>query len=85
MTCIITGCRLIIPAENKSSWGDLHRDFGVYIFNQGQCRWEYGLTSTNEKAVVLKPGAKYLEVGTTVIFSDYLAELNEAAELYLHE
>lgn len=86
MTCIITGCRLVISYGNKSSWGDLHRDFGVYIFNRGQCPWEYGRwADKEERAVSIKPGVKYIEVGNVVICADYHAELNLEAERYLHE
>ena len=31
--CIITGCRLIIPLQGRSLWGDLHQQAASLIFN----------------------------------------------------
>lgn len=49
MTCIITGCALVDPANDRSVWGDLHQIGSTYVFNacleHGETAWQTPMPS----------------------------------------
>lgn len=93
--CIITGCRFVIQAENKSVWGDLHSVSGeVCVFNGNtfadnstyrEAAWEYAYPSpdNDEKQAILIDGADYFERRGIITCRQQDVWLNDAAKQYL--
>lgn len=96
MTCLITGCRLVIPAEGKSLWGDLHTIEGVYplqdipfresayVFNgvleNFEAAWEHASDSDASEKQIFVKG-DYFERRGVICFVD--AEFNQAVKDYI--
>ena len=95
-TCLITGCRLVIPSEEKSLWGDLHLVVGTvplqdipyreaaYVFNgvlrEGEAAWEHASDSDATEKQIIVTG-EYFERRGVVCFLDGV--YNTAAKEYI--
>lgn len=89
-TCLITGCRLVIPAEGKSLWGDLHEVNAGYsrevcyvfngVLNSGEANWDYHLDNTKIEKHVIVHG-DYFERRGVVCFTNF--EPNQLAREYI--
>lgn len=91
--CLITGCRLVLPGEDKHAWGDLHSiNNGILVFNaclsEGETAWEYGADPIrlplNEKRVELPARVPYFERRGVVVFSEWQAHFNALAVWHLN-
>lgn len=95
-SCLLTGCALLIPAEAKTLWGDLHVFNDQYVFNgvldrNGQAQWnhmpwapdEFTADDASTKTIVLLSGADYFETRGVIVFPQVSAKLNPAAQAYL--
>lgn len=92
MTCIINGCRLVIPPEGKSLWGDLHQLYdGTWVFNGcldaqssawNDPLWEYAsdADATEKQLIGIGP---YFERRGVVTIPATSGEYNAAAKEYL--
>lgn len=93
MTCIITGCRLVIQEEGKSLWGDLHQlHDGTFIFSgnlfwsdSGRSlvpAWEYAYygDARERQLLITSP---YFEKRGVVTIPATSGEYNAAAKEYL--
>lgn len=90
--CLITGCRLVIPAEGKSIWGDLFECSGGEIFvfsgnvqgaaNRAVWAYEYPLEGDSEVQIILDTD-DYTERRGIVTMDAKGAHFNEAAKSYL--
>lgn len=89
LTCLITGCCLILPHEEKAAWGDLHcLDGHTYIFNatlnhKGETHWEYPEFFVGRPALTVHQHAQYFERRGVIVVSDDSSELNLVASQYL--
>lgn len=87
--CLITGCCLVVPDDDKAAWGDLHCLNGhTYIFNatlnsKGETNWEYPEFFVDKPALVLHAGGQYFERRGVIIVGDDYSDLNSAASQYL--
>jgi hypothetical protein len=92
--CVITGCALVVEAENKAVWGDLHRvGMDTYAFNavlkttensdHVKADWRYGSFLTKDKAIHIINCADYFERHGVIVFHIADSKFNAVAEAYL--
>lgn len=94
MTCLIAGCSLIDPFNNRWAHGDLHQIGNCYVFNAclhsltGEAAWEYNEDAPDSPALTLLSAlsnSTYFERRSVIIVpaDGICAELNPAAKKYL--
>lgn len=87
--CIITGCWLVIPAENKALWGDVHKlASGEFVFNGVLDDWEADWVEFNDRnpatdKMLVIIGDYFERRG--VICLDATAYLNKVAQEYVQK
>lgn len=87
MTCIITGCALVDPVQDRAVWGDLHIIGGCYVFNACvsgyEAAWEHQASLMNTKPSLTMISAmphSYFERRGVIILDQTCGELNAAAK-----
>jgi hypothetical protein len=96
MPCIITGCWLVDPQQERRVWGDLHTLGDSYIFvavgevGKGPGWIHSGDIAPNEVGLELilsenLPNSAYFERERLILVSKAWAKLNEVAREYVGE
>jgi hypothetical protein len=91
--CVITGCFLFAPNEQRVAYGDLHQIGGeAYVFNavleEGETMWRDGFPPPSTRAedsarVVSVDSNNYFERRGVIVFPEYAAVLNDAAREHI--
>jgi hypothetical protein len=92
--CVITGCALVVEAENKAVWGDLHRvGVDTYVFDavlkneengaHARANWKYPYFLNKDKAIHIINCADYFERRGVIVFRIADSKFNAVAEEYL--
>jgi hypothetical protein len=80
MNCVITGCALIDPAQNRWTWGDLYEESDCYIHYCIQQHWEQQmLPPTGCKAVHINDNKIIFERKGVVVIEKSRCFLNSQA------
>lgn len=90
MSCIITGCELVVTFEGYHIHGDLFDEGSSYIFNAEGCKREYvGPTKLLEILATCKAlrvnGNNYFEKRGLYVINKHAARLNHKAQEYINE
>jgi len=87
ISCLITGCSLIISSENRSAWGDLHvLDGHTFVFHA--CINADGSTASRlalngDKSITIDSDAAFFEKRGVFIFSEKDSKFNDSAVKYV--
>jgi hypothetical protein len=95
--CVITGCALVVEAENKAVWGDLHRvGMDTYVFDavlkneensvhvMSDWRYEdYGDKIGERRSIIILGDADYFEQRGVIVFRIAESKFNAVTEEYL--
>lgn len=85
MSCLVTGCALLDPANNRMVWGDLHAVGRVCVFDavleNGEAAWQSPIAIMNTTpSCTLNGSVEVFERRGMLLFFMLDSELNDAAK-----